>query len=106
VTEDSYAFYCGAFVAASVAMQVTTLMFEEVRRLWLHGSVIFFVTSFVVQQAHDYIGVSWRALYVGSFFYFMLTMCVGEHFSRRRARRHKARMAEFERKFGGDEVSH
>jgi hypothetical protein len=99
VTEVSYAFYCGAIVAVSVVMQAATLMFEEVRRLPLWAAGIFWVTTFVFQQAHDYLGVSWRGLYVGSFFYFVLTLAVGEYFSRRRKRRHRAKMAEYERRF-------
>lgn len=95
MTEDSYTFYCGAIMAASVAMQVATLMFEGVRRLELYGGVIFFVTSFVVEN----IDVSWRVRFAVSSLYFMLTMCVGEYFSRRRTRRHRAKMAEYEREF-------
>jgi hypothetical protein len=73
-------------------------MFEEVRRPGFWGAGIFLLTSFLVQQAHDYLGVSWRALYIGSGCYFAITMYVGEYLSRRRTRKHKARMAEFERK--------
>jgi hypothetical protein len=99
VNETSTAFYCGAFIAVSVAMQVATLMFEEVRRLPLWGAVIFFATSYLCQQAHDWLGVSWQVLFGCSNAYFILTMCVGEYFSRRRTRRHRARMAEFERQY-------
>jgi len=80
-------------------MQAATLMFEEVRRARHWSVLVFFLTTLLVQQAHDYIGVSWHALYIGSFFYFVLTVGVGEYFSRRRARRHKTRMAEFDRQY-------
>jgi len=99
MTEVSYAFYCGAIVTVSVAMQVATLMFEEVRRLPLWAAGIFWVTTFVFQQAHDWLGVSWRVLFACSIVYFLVTLAVGEYFSRRRTRRHKAKMAEYERQF-------
>jgi hypothetical protein len=96
VNETSYAFYCGSIVTTAIAVQFATLMFEEARKAPLWGMGIFFVTTFVVQQAHDYLCVSWRVLFGCSILYFMLTMQMGNYFTRRRTRRHKARMAELQ----------